>query len=107
MLRDRGNFSLPILLHVKSLNIRMRTGLKNHFFFDSPQAFLSPGSEELILNFAISRSCLSTSWSSFDILSCKRMIYYSDNWLIVNERVHERSRVLSDTPGLSVTIRDY
>ena len=27
MLRDRGNFSLPILLHVKSLNIRIRTGL--------------------------------------------------------------------------------
>ena len=28
MLRDRRNFSLPILLHVKSLNIRMRIGLR-------------------------------------------------------------------------------
>ena len=30
MLRDRRNFSLPILLHVKSLNIRMRIGLRYH-----------------------------------------------------------------------------
>ena len=33
MLRDRGNFSLPILLHVKSLNIRMRIGLRRDFMF--------------------------------------------------------------------------